>query len=354
MKRLTLGILYLITSAIVGCNYQIINLVLMNNPLLFIGFSYLTASLILLTPIYSRTEEIIWPKKKGENRFLLENFKLACVNYGWSLILSTILNVIWLSITFCYLIKYGAFLALLVAAFSRLFIPIFSSFVFGDSVQNKFLYWVGIIVSLLGLFAYQLGGGDQQYNKPDWFLYCMMSLLSVLSVVVPIIIVRFTTSNPTENNSIPIVKIFWGIRHRKDFYMPVKVQRFIVNIASSILLIVIGLLLSTPNNKEWTGVITGVLWISVNLTIHTISLEVVNEIKNNMYVTAVDGFRTLLSYFLFPLVGVALINKPYELNTKAGIIGDFTIPYLSLFGILICCIGAFLSLLGKPKVKATR
>ncbi|MBK7360506.1 MAG: hypothetical protein IPI96_14970 [Saprospiraceae bacterium] len=349
------GVLYFIAYAISGCNYKVFNLFLTGNSLLFVGCYSGVTALILLTPIYSFAEKIIFPKDNNQSKGISkQDCKSAIKNYSWALILSMICSVVWQGITYGYLIKYGPLLALLVTTLSRLLTPILSSYVFGDAIQNKFWYWLGLIVSLLGLLIYQIGGGDYHLdNNLNWGLYCLLSFTSLSFMVISNIVKRFTTSDPSKD-SIPVKKAFLGVHYLNKYHIPVKVREFIVNTSTFLILLLVGLYLqffsSITDNERWFNELVGVAWIGIIGGIaYTISVKLTNRISN-VTTAAIDGLRPLASYFLFPFVGLVLAGISYSLNTKTAEIFGYNIPCLSLFGILICCIGVTLSLqLGKPK-----
>lgn len=348
------GILYFIAYAISGCNYKVFNLFLTGNSLLFVGLYSGIAALILLTPIYTYVEKIIFPKDNLQSKGISQqDCKTAIKNYRWALILSMICSVAWQGITYGFLIKYGPLLALLITTFSRLLTPILSSYVFGDTIQNKFWYWLGLGISLFGLLLYQLGGGDFHIDENmNWGLYCFMSFTSLSFMVTSNVTKRFTTSDPTKD-SIPIRKKFLWVQYKSNYHIPVKVREFIVSISTFIILLLVGLYVqfftSISDNEKWLNELLGVAWIGIIGGIaYTISIKLTNRISN-VTTAAIDGLRPFASYFLFPFVGLILAGTSYTLNTRTGAIFGYNIPCLSLTGTLICCIGVFFSLqFGKP------
>lgn len=346
MKNIYLyPILYLLLYTISGCNYKVFEY-LKDNPLLFIGLYSLITVIVMYFPIYSFVEKRMIAS--NENQVQESNIKYyeisqAFSHYGLAILLSIVCSVGWQIITYGFLINQGlqgALLALLVTSLSRILEPILSVYIFGDKINNHIFYWIGLVLSIVGIIVFQLASKQYDNFSTLSLTYYLVSFINLFFLVGSSIIKRFITSNPVTD-TIPIRKNLLGIIYKRDYFIPIRLRAFIIDFVSGIILCAGGLTIVktiTISNQQ----IMALLWIGI---IGGISFNLAMRIKNlvsNTVTTVLDSFRPIGLFFIFPIIPFifSLGNDSYSLTFDLQII----------FGLFLCFLGGYISIqFGKPE-----
>ena len=225
--------------------------------------------------------------------------------------------------------------------------------VFGDRIGSKKWYWFGLIISLFGMVLYEVGENDGSFaTAGSTVLYIILSAVNLLCLTLSSVIKRYITSDP-KTDSIPVRKTFLAIRYKPNYNLKVSERGAIVESSVFIILLFAGLITYYYNGVKYPlftmDTLKGVLWIGIiGGLAFNLSLKITN-LLSNVVTVVIDGIRPLASLFLFPVIVMIFQGAPYSVNLNSLIIGGFIIRWINAIGIIICCLGAIISLrLGRP------
>lgn len=339
---ITLPILYLIFYSISGCSYTVF-LFLKENPLLFIGMYSLITSIMLYTPHYKKLENILFQEDtKYEEVISISSIKEVFNKYPLGIILSIVSSIGWQVITYKFLIYYGiqgAFLALMITSLSRLIEPILNVYLFGDKIGNHFYYWLGLIVSIVGVVLIQVSSTKNGGINTISFEYYLLSVINLVFLVMSATIKRFITGKAGVTPT-PVRKKFLYISYNPNYYLSVRKRGIIVETFTFLILVPLGLYLGNSKFEIQTIHIVSLLWIGVLGGVsYNLALRIKNIISTTK-TTALDSFRPLVLFLVYPAISMIFSLGDYNIN----------VSYLISCGLLLCLLGGLMSMfMGNPQ-----